>query len=179
MIRPASSAEDFAFVSDLASRSVVYGVPSTRPEDSESLRQRARESLAELAEACASGFVVALIAFEGERRVGYLLLQLSERDPYSGEVQSFIHDLAVEPDRWGAYVVNHLVAEAARVTAARGARIMLGEVTRDNMRTLVQARRLGFVIERVRVGIGCGPEGRVPLERRTDTAYADSRKRNR
>lgn len=176
MIRPAETDQDFAFVRDLALRSVAYGVPSSRIQPEE-LCQRAGEHLADLHQTCRDQPVVALIAWEGERRVGYLILQLDERDPYSGQAQSFIYDLAVEPDRWGAYVVNRLVAEAARVTSARGARFMVGEVTRDNMRTLVQARRLGFVVERVRLGIGCTPEGRRPLERRAETAYDQSRKK--
>lgn len=175
MIKRAESPEDFAFIVDLAVRSVLYGVPSTRDVKEESIQKKARESLQDLDRQP----VVPLIAWEGERRVGYLILELNQRDPFSGECQTFIYDLAVEPDRWGAYVVHRLVAEAARVTASQGERFMQGEVTRDNLRTLVQARRLGFVIERVRVGIGCGPEGRVPLERREETAYTASRKKKK
>ena len=175
MIRPAETAEDFAFVVDLAVRSVVFGIPSSREQDEESLRARARVSLESLESTCRSGLAITLVAWEDARRVGYLILQLEERDPFSGAAQSFIYDLAVEPDRWGSYVVNRLVAEAARQSYARGYRWMVGEVTRDNLRTLVQARRLGFVIERVRLGIGCGPAGRVPLEQGRDTAYARSR----
>ncbi len=174
-VRPAASSEDYAWLVELAVGSVLFGVPSSRPASQ--VEERARLSLAELESTCSDGSVIALIAWEGERRVGYLVLQLDEKDRFTGTAQSFIYDLAVERDRWGAHVVHRLVEQAARETARRGHQFMGGEVTFDNERTLVQARRLGFVVERVRLGIGCGPEGRVPLRRRADTAYAASRQK--
>ncbi len=174
-VRPAACSEDYTWLVELAVGSVLFGVPSSRPASQ--VEERARINLAELEAACLDGSMLALIAWEDERRVGYLILQLEERDRFTGTAQSFIYDLAVERDRWGAHVVHRLVAQAARETARRGHRFMVGEVTFDNERTLVQARRLGFVVERVRLGIGCGPEGRVPLQRRADTAYTASRQK--
>lgn len=174
-VRPAASSEDYTWLIELAVGSVQFGVPSSRPASQ--VEERARHSLADLEATCSDGSVVALIAWEGERRVGYLILQLEERDHFTGTAQSFIYDLAVERDRWGAQVVHRLVEQAARETARRGHRFLVGEVTFDNQRTLVQARRLGFVVERVRLGIGCGPQGRIPLQRRADTAYAASRQK--
>ncbi|MEW6278057.1 MAG: GNAT family N-acetyltransferase [Candidatus Eremiobacterota bacterium] len=173
--------QDLAWVVALAEQCVVFGIPAGRPLSDGEVRENARRNLATLpAAALENPAVKVLVAFDAEtgERLGYLILTLDERDALTGTPQSFIYDLAVDPRHWGRYVVHRLVRRAAQVTAEHGLSFMVGEVTVDNERTLVQARRLGFQVESYRMAGACGPEGLGPLPGRgAESAYERSRRR--
>jgi len=143
---------DVPFVRDLAVESVAYGIPHTRDVSPDYVRARTRKSLAELelVVRLEKDFKV-LVAEDTEklRIAGYIMLDLRDEESSTGEPQCMIHDLAVRRDYWGRFVVNRLIRAAADLTASRGLRYLVGEVTSSNKRTLITATKaLGFEIER-------------------------------
>lgn len=172
--------EDIPWVRDLAVRSVVFGIPGGRDIPNAEVQAHVRRTLEDLEFTFRSDpsfrVLVATDAATGER-LGYLMLDLSHEEASTGERQSLIHDLAVEPAHWGRYVVHRLVRRAAQVTHAKGLRFMIGEVTADNRRTLVQALRLGFEVERHQIVMQCGPEGPLPMPGRPAEERAHDRSR--
>lgn len=143
--------KDIPFVRNLAVESVVHGIPHTRDVDPEWVRGRTRESLAQLEMVLANKDFKILVAEDPDKKqpVGYIMLDLLSEETSTGEPQVMIHDLAVRRDYWGRMVVNHLIRAAAEVTAERGFKYLVGEVTKSNERTLGTAcKGLGFEIER-------------------------------
>lgn len=174
--------EDLPWVRSLAARSVAFGIPGGRDIPEEEVRRHVQRTLQDL-EITLLGdpdFRI-LVACNAATRepLGYLMLDLSHVEASTGERQSLIHDLAVEPRHWGRYVVHRLVRRASQVTAARGLKYMVGEVTADNRRTLVQALRLGFEVERHQIVMRCGPEGPLPMPGRPAAERAHDRSRDR
>lgn len=175
-VRPAKPA-DIPYVRRLAQQSILYTIPYGRTTANAVVQARVREALRELG---SIEDVQVLIAYEldSEALIGYLILQLNEPDDTTGDRQSYIYDLAVEESYWGSPAVKLLVQEAARCTARAGLSYMAGEISAHNERTYLQALRLGFQLERMRVVMACSEEGQAPMPERAEKerTYASSRK---
>lgn len=171
---------DFPWLKRLAVQSSVYGIPHNRSIPNSAVQARARQRLEELERKVPPDFRI-LVAEDDGRRLGYLMLDLADVSSSTGERQSLIHDLAVEPDYWGKRVVHLLVNRAAQITAEHGLDYMVGEVSADNRRTVVQAGRLGFCVERLQIAMRCTAEGSGPMPGRPDAekAHDQSRRRRR
>lgn len=154
--------KDINYIRTLSVESVVYGIPDTRDVAADFVRQRARESLHNLELTLMRPDFVILLAeavpddpAQGDgtsQRVGYIMLDLASIESSTGEAQCMIVDLAVQRNYWGRWVVNHLVKAAARLTAERGLKYLVGEVTASNQRTLGTAlKRLDFKVERYQI----------------------------
>ena len=149
-VRP-GSIEDLAFVSELASDSVTHGIPATRAVAPAAVREYVRAGASRLEAWLRRPDFALLVAERAGEPVGYLMLDLADREPSTGERQAFIIDLGVRRDSWGRYVPHRLVEAAARLAAARGLDYLVGVVSAGNRRALVTSRRLGFEIERHQV----------------------------
>lgn len=174
--------DDIPWVRDLAVRSVVFGVPVGRDIPNAEVQAHVRRTLADLEFTFRRDPAFRILVAENPdtgERLGYLMLDLAHQEASTGEPQAMIHDLAVEPRNWGRYVVHRLVRRAAQTAHERGLRYMIGEVTADNRRTLVQALRLGFVLERHQIVMQCGPEGPLPMPGRPEAERAHDRSRKR
>ena len=149
-VRPGSR-EDLAFVSELASDSVTHGIPATRAVAPDAVREYVRASTSRLEAWLRRPDFALLVAERAGEPVGYLMLDLADREPSTGERQAFIIDLGVRRDSWGRYVPHHLVEAAARLAVDRSLDYLVGVVSAGNRRALVTSRRLGFEIERHQV----------------------------
>ncbi len=161
--------DDFPWIEELAVDSSVYGIPANRSISNEEVKKSVRPVVhRRLVEAEHEPWFVVLVAFDGDtkQRLGYLMLDLDQVDPSTGERQGFIYDLAVAPEYWGRYVVHKLVDAAVKRTAREGMEFLVGEITADNERSLLQALRLGFIVERYRVAIRCSEDGKIPFAER-------------
>ena len=123
---------------------------------------------------------VTLVAVDSDRddlRVGFLILEFAHIEPTTGESQSYIPNMAVEPAYWGKFVGHELVRAAARVTSERGFRYMTANVTASNQRSVLSCLQVGFEIERHQIVMACGPEGPLSLPGRplAQRAHAMSR----
>lgn len=168
---------DIPYVRRLAQESILYTIPYGRTTANSAVQARVREALRELGRLQEVQVLVATLAENG-KLIGYLILQLDEPDDTTGDRQSYIYDLAVEKRYWGTPAVRLLVQEAARCTARAGLSYMSGEISAHNERTYLQALRLGFELERMRIVMACDENGPAPLPERPieDRAYAASRK---
>lgn len=173
------TSEDVEFVQRLASESVVYGIPYNRDIENAQVQTGSQRFLEGLDKRLEEEHFRLLVAIEGgsQRRLGYLMLELDQVEASTGERQSAIYDLAVVPEFWGRRVVHRLVEAAAKETARAGLRYMIGEVTASNRRTLLQAQRLGFVVERHQIAMHCGPDGALPMPGRSDEQKAHKQSR--
>lgn len=173
---------DFRFVRRLAPEAILHTVPYTRATPNSAVAARVRENFREMTESREEDTLF-LIAYrvDNDRPMGYLVLQLDDVDGGTGDRQSNIFDLAVDPRYWGTPAVRHLVHEAARRTAQAGLSHMSGEITAHNQRTYLQALRLGFELERFQIVMGCSLDGPAPLPSRPESerAYQASRKKDR
>ncbi len=171
---------DLRFVRRLAAESILYTIPYGRTTTNSAVQARVRENLRDLA---ASDEMAILVAYrcDTERPIGYLILQLRELDQATGDPQSYIFDLAVDPRYWGTPAVRLLVNAAARRTAQEGLSMMAGEISAHNQRTYLQALRLGFELERFKIVMNCSEEGPVPMPVRApeQRAYDASREKRR
>lgn len=169
---------DLRFVRRLAAESILHTIPYTRLTPNSAVQARVRENLRDLRP---SEVMAILVAFRVDtaKPVGYLILQLDELDQATGDRQSYIYDLAVEPRYWGTPAVRLLVQEAARRTAQAGLSLMAGEISAHNQRTYLQALRLGFELERFKIVMGCSEQGPAPIPPRPEEqrAYQQSRDR--
>ena len=160
--------------------SSVFSIPHCRDVSNEDVQSAAEEDFARLLRE--EDHVAMLIAVneEGER-MGFLLLNLDHTSDATGERQSLIEDLDVDPKYWGTPAVSRLVKRAAQVTAENGLKYMVGRVSEGNRRTLLKSLRLGFTVERYHMVLGASPEGRVPLPGRPEgeKAHEVSRKKRR
>lgn len=168
--------EDLDWVMERIIESSVYSIPHGRDIPNETVKRIARSEFIELMQG--EDKVVVLIAEnqEGER-MGLLLLNLSRRNDATGEKQSFIEDLDVDPRFWGTPAVNRLVKRAAQVTAENGLRYMVGHISEGNRRTLVKAKRLGFQVERYHLAMGVTEAGPGPLPTRDEEEKAHDQSR--
>jgi len=144
-------ASDIEFVDELANESVEYSVPAGRTPDRQLLAERIRSGLAALADHLADDRFVVVIGEVGPERVGYLILDLADREPTTGEPQAVIVDIAVRRVAWGRYVTHRLVREAARLAEDRGLGYLVGTISASNQRALRTAQRIGFAVERHQV----------------------------
>ena len=142
---------DIVFVIELASELVGYSVPGGRTPDQGLLATRIRDGLVALADRLADDRFVILIGEVGAEPVGYLILDLADREPTTGEPQALIVDIAVRRSDWGRYVTHRLVREAAHVAERRGLGYLVGMISASNQRALRTAERLGFTVERHQV----------------------------
>jgi ribosomal protein S18 acetylase RimI-like enzyme len=176
-VRDASDS-DLRFVRRLATEAILYTIPYGRTTPNSAVQARVRENLRDLA---ANDDLAVLVAYrqDNAKPIGYLILQLNELDQGTGDRQSYIFDLAVEPRYWGTPAVRLLVHEAARRTAQAGLQMMAGEITAHNERTYLQALRLGFELERFKIVMNCSESGPVPMPRRPEEqrAYQASRQK--
>ncbi|MBI3926936.1 MAG: GNAT family N-acetyltransferase [Armatimonadetes bacterium] len=173
---------DFPWIRRLAVRSAIYGIPHGRDIKNSQVQAVAQEHLKDLELTAGTGrnFLVLLaLDSDTDERLGYIMLDFDHVESSTGERQSLIYDLAVEPRHWGKQVVHRLVEAAARETAGRGLKYMVGEVTAGNRRTLVQALRLGFQVERYQIVMCCSPEGPVSMPGRTEEEKAHDVSRDR
>jgi len=168
---------DFDWLRERVVESSVYSIPHVRDVPNDLVRQAANEDFDRvLAE---SDHVVFLIAQnQHQERMGLLILNLDHRSDATGERQSLIEDLDVEPRFWGTAAVSYLVKRAAQVTAENGLEYMVGRVSVGNRRTLLKSLRLGFQIERYHFCMGCDPTGPVPLPGRDAEQRAHDVSRN-
>lgn len=143
--------KDLPFIRNLACSSVKYGIPHTRLISIEEVQEHTLHSLEDLEMVLYSPTFAIIIAEDMEKRqlAGYLMLDLNETESSTGEKQSMIHDLAVEKEYWGKFVVDLLMAEAEEITRKKNLRYIVGEISSNNKRPLIYStRRLGYTIER-------------------------------
>lgn len=176
-IRDATDA-DMRFVRRLALESALHGVPYGRNIPNSAVKARARESIKEIVPD-EDTLVLVAVHTESGKAMGYLILELYDVEDSTGERQSLIYDLAVDPKHWGTPAVRYLVNEAARRTAKAGLTYMVGEVSAHNERTYLQALRLGFELERFQIVMACSEQGPEPMPGRPEEEkhYAQTRRR--
>lgn len=151
--------------------SSAYSIPICRDVPNATVRAAAEEDFERvLADREHMVFLVAQNQ-QGER-MGLLILNLNHTSDATGERQSLIEDLDVDPAYWGTPAVSRLVHRAAQVTAEHGLQYMVGHIAVGNRRTLLKARRLGFEIERYHMVMGCDSTGSVPLPGRSESEKA-------
>lgn len=170
---------DFDWLRERVIESSVYSIPHCRDVANSLVREAANEDFDRLL--TEQEHMVFLIAVnQDEERMGLLILNLEHHSDATGEPQSLIEDLDVEPRFWGTPAVSRLVKRAAQVTAENGLNYMVGHVSVGNRRTLLKSRRLGFKIERYHMVMGCDPNGPTPLPGREDAQKAhDASRRQR
>lgn len=158
---------DLDWVRERVLESSAYSIPYCRDVASALVREAADEDFDRvLAERDHMVFLIA--ENQDKERMGLLILNLNHTSDATGEKQSLIEDLDVEPRFWGTPAVNRLVHRAAQVTAEHGLTYMVGHVAAGNRRTLLKARRLGFQIERYHLVMGCDPDGPAALPGRDE-----------
>ncbi|MBT9584769.1 GNAT family N-acetyltransferase [bacterium] len=179
-VRPAQL-RDVADIKRLTLASADLGIPANRDISNEAVRSSALEHLEGLDRLIYRRRQAAvLVAVDNAKEgavVGFLILEFNQVEETTGESQSFIYNMAVEPDYYGKYVGHKLVWEAAKVSHQHGFRYMTSRVTASNERALLSAIKLGFEIERYQLTLACGPEGRVPMPGRpmSERGHAVSR----
>lgn len=162
--------EDRDWLRERVVESSVYSIPHGRDVLNAQVREAANEDFERL-----TGLesVVMLIAENEEsQRMGFLILNLDHTSDATGESQSLIEDLDVEPRFWGTPAVSRLVTRAAQVTAEHGLPYMVGLVSEGNRRTLLKSLRLGFQVERYHMVMACDENGRIDMPGRADAEKA-------
>jgi ribosomal protein S18 acetylase RimI-like enzyme len=89
-----------------------------------------------------------LVAHDGERRLGFLLLLLDLPDEVTGGDQAFVAYMAVEPAERGRGVGTALVGGAEDLARAFGLPYLSLMVTEDNVAAQQLYARAGLVTER-------------------------------
>lgn len=172
--------DDLDWLRERVIESSVFSIPFGRDVSNTQVMVAADEDFSRLLRE--EDHVAMLIAENADgERMGFLLLNLEHTSDATGEPQTLIEDLDVEPRFWGTPAVSRLVTRAAQVTAENGLRYMVGHVSEGNRRTLLKSRRLGFQVERYHMAMGCTPEGPAPMPGRADDqkAHDISRKERR
>ena len=137
-------AADQAFVSDLGKRSAMTSLGSLRSAP-ERIVQASFEHLREIVEH-QSG--VTLIAHDGARRLGFLLLLDSLPDDVTMLPQAFVAYMAVEPEEQRRGVGAALLESAEREARRRGRPYMALMVTEGNAPARALYQRNGYETER-------------------------------
>ena len=172
---------DLPFLRRLTLETVTFGIPEGRDIPNAEVKKNVVPYLDDLEVMLhRKQDVAVLVAVDDEREdrpVGFLILEFNHVEHSTGEPQSFIANLAVEPDYWGKYVGSHMVREAAKVSGQKGYRYMTSQISASNRRTVMQALWLGFEIERFQMTMACTPEGNVKMPGRPlqERAHALSR----
>lgn len=145
-----AEASDLPWIRRLAVESGTHTLPKSRKVSAAALSSRVQGSIMQLSKDPDCHFLVAYE--EGKNiRLGYLILLLHQVDEASGEPQSTIYDVAVEPKFRGGNAIRCLIKRAAQVSREHGFSYLSGEVTADNRRAYLQALRLGFALERYQI----------------------------
>jgi hypothetical protein len=172
--------DDLEWLRERVVDSSVFSIPYGRDVSNTQVMLAADEDFSRL---LAEEDHVAMLIAENEdaERMGFLILNLEHTSDATGERQSLIEDLDVEPRFWGTPAVNRLVKRAAQVTAEHGLPYMVGHVSEGNRRTLLKSLRLGFQVERYHMAMGCTPDGPAPMPGRDESerAHDISRKQRR
>ena len=151
---------DVPFIRQLSLDSSLFGIPARRDASNAQVQEAALPYLQEIEQWIYRKQDMAVLVAEAEgQQVGFLVLEFNHVEETTGDRQTFINNLAVDPAWWGKYVVHHLVKAAAKLTGEKGYSYMTARVTASNQRTVTQALRLGFEIERYQIVMACGPEG--------------------
>lgn len=147
--------DDFPFIKELAAESIEHGIPKIRDITGEQLRKvvtAAYENIGKIYAELKDIVIFIAVDEDREERVGYLTLILNEVEGSTGEIQSFIQDLAVRKRYWGKYVVNRLMGRAEEETKAHGHHYITGSISVDNMRAFGTATKgLGYSLERYQI----------------------------
>lgn len=136
--------DDRTFIRDLAHRSAETSVSTFRMARHDDVL----ESFDRLAEFVYARRHDVLIAEEGERRVGFLLLLYDVPDEVTLTQQAFVAYTAVEPDARGRGVGRALLEAAEERARAAGLRYVSLMVTDDNVPARKLYDRAGFLTER-------------------------------
>lgn len=171
---------DLAWLGNLMEESSLYNIPYGRDISHEEVRRAARRDFQAIIEGV-DALVVLVAEDENRERLGALLLQLHCCSPVTGEPQSQVYSLAVDPRHWGSPAPRLLIEEAARITGRAGYRYMVGQVTADNKRMKLKAERLGFEVESYEIVMACTLDGPAPMPGRPETlrAHEVSRRQRR
>lgn len=140
----AAAAEDREFITTLGRRCVMSSVGALRPA-SESAAIHAFDRLVDLVD---SQSHVALIAQDGERRVGFLLLLDRLPDEVTLLDQGFVAYMAVDPTLRRKSVGAALLAAAEEEARKRGLPHVALMVTEENEAARVLYERAGYRTER-------------------------------
>lgn len=162
---------DLGWLGQLMEESSLYNIPYGRDVSHEEVRAAARRDFEALSEG-ADDIVILLAENENHERLGAILLQLHCCSPVTGEPQSQVYSLVVDPKHWGGAVPRLLVHEAAKITGESGYRYMVGQVTADNKRMKLKAERMGFEVEGYEIVMACSLDGPAPMPGRPDSLRA-------
>jgi len=179
-IRPATL-QDVPTIKRLTLECADLGIPDNRDIPNETVRASAEQFLGDLDRLIyrrrQAAVLVAVDRAKADAVVGFLILEFNQIEETTGESQSFIYNMAVEPAYFGKYVGHKLVWEAAKISHQHGFRYMTSRVTASNERALLSAIKLGFEIERYQLTLACGPEGRARMPGRpmSERGHAVSR----
>lgn len=151
--------------------SSLYNIPYGRDVSHEEVRQAARRDFQAVTEGV-DDLVILVAEDENFERLGSLLLQLHCCSPVTGEPQSQVYSLVIDPKHWGGPAPRLLVKEAAKITGLAGYRYMVGQVTADNKRMKLKAERMGFEVEGYEIVMACTLEGPAPMPGRPENLRA-------
>ncbi len=171
---------DLTWLGQLMEDSAVYNIPFGRDVSHDEVRAAARKDFQDIV-AGTNDLVILVAENEALERMGVLLLQLNCCSQATGEPQSQVYSLAIEPRFWGTAAPRLLVEEAARTTGENGHRYMVGQVTADNRRMKLKAERMGFEVEAYEIVMACTLDGPAPMPGRAENlrAHDVSRKQRR
>jgi ribosomal protein S18 acetylase RimI-like enzyme len=171
---------DLSWLGQLMEESSIYNIPFGRDVSHDEVRKAARQDFQDIIEG-AKDLVILVAENEELERLGVILLQLNCCSTTTGEPQSQVYSLAVEPKYWGTAAPRLLVEEAARITGEHGHRYMVGQVTADNRRMKLKAERMGFELEAYEIVMACTLDGPAAMPGRAENlrAHDVSRKQRR
>jgi len=138
------TAADRAFVRDLGKRVADTSVSAVRPVPLVAV-ESAFDRLTQFVYGRSHEL---LVAHEGERRLGFLLLLLDLPDEVTNGEQAFVAYMAVEPAEQGRGIGAALVAGAEDLARALGLPYLSLMVTEDNAAARRLYARAGLVTER-------------------------------
>lgn len=142
-VRAAGAADD-AFVRDLGRREALSSVSAYRSAP----LPMVRASYDRLLDIVEGQTHVTLIACDGERRAGFLLMLDAMPDEVTGMPQGFVAYMAVEPGERRRGVGAALLAAAEDEAKRQGLPYMALMVTEDNLAARALYESAGYVTER-------------------------------
>ncbi|MFA5508854.1 MAG: GNAT family N-acetyltransferase [Vulcanimicrobiota bacterium] len=159
-----AEARDMDWIRDLAVQASIHTFTGLRATAQEKARYIGVEfeELKRYALQGAYRFLIAIDKEKGDKRAGYLFLNLYDQDDL-GRRQTFVEDIAALPEYWGLGVGHLLFDAATKVTAELGLHFMGGEVAAENSR-IEAALRNNFYLESYRVVRPCTPEAEQIME---------------
>lgn len=151
--------------------SSLYNIPYGRDVSHEEVRAAARRDFQAIVDG-PDNLVILIAEDEALERLGAILLQLHCCSPVTGEPQSQVYSLVIDPKHWGGPAPRLLVHEAAKITGEAGYRYMVGQVTADNRRMKLKAERMGFEVEGYEIVMACTLDGPAPMPGRPENQRA-------